>query len=67
MNMASAIAIYASVCKELGEPLHFTGNLPGYTTFDTHSSAKLVAGMYIYSIHCTASPVLVGERTDTDM
>ncbi|KAH8151661.1 uncharacterized protein LAJ45_04283 [Morchella importuna] len=49
MNMASAIAIYASVCKELGEPLHFTGNLPGYTTFDTHSSAKLVAEFEIWA------------------
>ncbi|KAI5842516.1 NAD dependent epimerase/dehydratase family protein [Morchella snyderi] len=49
MNLASAVAVYASVCKELGEPLHFTGNLFAYTTFDTHSSAKLTAEFEVWA------------------
>lgn len=44
MNIASAIAIYANVCKELREPLMFPGNLRFYTGFDSHSHSKLIAG-----------------------
>lgn len=44
MNIASALATYATVCHELNEPLFFPGNETFYTGWDNHSHSKLIAG-----------------------
>lgn len=45
MNIASTIAIYAVVSKELGESLLFPGNYRFYTAAYSASHSKLIAGM----------------------
>lgn len=43
MNIASALATYATVCHELNEPLFFPGNETFYTGWDNHSHSKLIS------------------------
>ncbi|RPA99207.1 NAD(P)-binding protein [Choiromyces venosus 120613-1] len=49
MNIASALAIYATVCHELSEPLFFPGNETFYTGWDSHSYSKLIAEFEIWA------------------
>lgn len=51
MNIASAVAIYATITKELREPLVFPGNLRFYTGYDSHSHSKLIAGTITFIIY----------------
>ena len=43
MNLATALALYATVCRELGEPLLFPGSERFYPDFDCFTSSKLHA------------------------
>ncbi|KAI9148283.1 NAD dependent epimerase/dehydratase family protein [Paramyrothecium foliicola] len=43
MNIGSSIAIYAAVCKELGNELPFPGSEAFYTMYDTFTDAHLHA------------------------
>jgi hypothetical protein len=47
MNITTAIALYASVCKELGEDILYPGNEDMYLGWDSFTSNKLHAGAYL--------------------
>ncbi|KAL0474995.1 hypothetical protein QR685DRAFT_511403 [Neurospora intermedia] len=50
MNLATDIAIYAAVNKELGRDLEFPGNETFYTKFDVFTSSKLHAQFCVWAV-----------------
>lgn len=50
MNLSTALALYASVNKELGGELEFPGSETFYTRFDSFTSSKLHAAFSLWAI-----------------
>ena len=44
MNLATAIALYATISRELGEDFYFPGSLRMYLGYDSFTSSELYAG-----------------------
>ena len=44
MNLATAIALYAIISRELGEDFYFPGSLRMYLGYDSFTSSELYAG-----------------------
>jgi nucleoside-diphosphate-sugar epimerase len=49
MNMATAIAVYAAVCKELGLPFRFPGSLTAYSRIMEMTDAELLAKAMVWA------------------
>lgn len=49
MNLGSTIAIYAAVCKELGNELPFPGSEVFYTMYDTFTEARFHAEFCVWA------------------
>jgi nucleoside-diphosphate-sugar epimerase len=56
MNLGTLIAVYASMCKELGVPMRFPGAKKAYEVLVNVTDAELLAkGMEFVSLHATCS------------
>ena len=49
MNLASAIGLYATITKEMGQDLVFPGSPAFYTRFDTFTASKLHAQFVVWA------------------
>jgi len=49
MNMATVIAVYATLCKEMGLPLRFPGSTTAYRTVMEMTDAELLAKAVIWA------------------
>jgi len=58
MNLLMVIAVYASICKELGQPLRFPGSLAAYDALYQVTDAELLARATVWA---GAEPAADGE------
>lgn len=58
MNILMVIAVYASICRELGQPLRFPGTLPAYDALYQVTDAELLAQATVWA---AGEPRAAGE------
>lgn len=49
MNLLMVIAVYAAICRELGQPLRFPGTLPAYDALYQVTDAELLARATVWA------------------
>ena len=58
LNTGSFVAMYASICRELGVPLHFPGTERAFTSLNKYTEAAMLGE---FEVWCARAPQAAGE------
>jgi nucleoside-diphosphate-sugar epimerase len=55
MNMGTTLAVYASICKELGKPMQFPGSSVQWNSLTDMTDARLLAKQLLWAVNTPAA------------